>query len=256
MTTVRMHGFTIIELMLFLAVSAGLFAALLLGVNNGITQQRYKDSVYAYSSFLQSQYTEVLNTRNNRSSDWRCSDDPGGPAVTSSTTGSQPRGTSSCVILGRAIEVKNDVNEKTTIISSLVIGSKPTTLSEPTNDIAALRSYNPTKVNNSEFINEVDLEWDSRLTKTTDSSDPTSTEVAGFLILRSPLSGLLKIFASNRALPSDLKVLMDTQSASTDSVVSCVKNLNKGLIPTHSVTLNPQIASPSGVTVREDGSRC
>jgi type II secretory pathway pseudopilin PulG len=67
-----MSGFTIIELMLFLAVGAGLFAALMIGVNGNITQEHYRQSVLEYASLIQDQYSEVLNPRNDRDDNWKC----------------------------------------------------------------------------------------------------------------------------------------------------------------------------------------
>lgn len=256
MTTVNIRGFTIIELMLFLAVSGGLFAALLLGVNNGVVQQRYKDSVYSYSSFLQNQYSEVLNTRNEArtGNGYKCGTP--GVEVASSPSETQPRGASDCVILGRAIEVENTSAEETQITSYKVIGQTPAVANEDSNDIDAITSYSP-KIT-TEQSETTKISWGSRLSSPSagGSTSLSPGPVATFLILRSPMSGLIKAFTSTGEIPANLRDLINTPGSNSNSVTSCVINANKGLIPTHSVILDPSIAGPSAITVKGDGSGC
>ena len=54
MDIVKSKGFTIIEVMLFLAVTGALAVAILVGSGVAIGQQRYKDSVNSLQSFIQS----------------------------------------------------------------------------------------------------------------------------------------------------------------------------------------------------------
>ena len=56
-------GFTLIEVSLFLAITAFLFVGISAGVQNSIYQQRYNDSVQNYVEFLRSVYSEVLNVQ-------------------------------------------------------------------------------------------------------------------------------------------------------------------------------------------------
>ena len=60
----RKSGFTIIEVSLFIALSAVLFVAVTVGVQNSLYQQRYNDSVQRFSDFLRKIYAEVNNTQN------------------------------------------------------------------------------------------------------------------------------------------------------------------------------------------------
>lgn len=57
-------GFTLIEVILFLAISSAVLIAILAGTGRSLAQQRYNDSVQDISSFLQSQYSSVINVRN------------------------------------------------------------------------------------------------------------------------------------------------------------------------------------------------
>ena len=57
------RGFTLIEVILFLAVTAALFVGIAAGVQGSIFQQRYTDSVQNYAEFLRSVYSQVSNVQ-------------------------------------------------------------------------------------------------------------------------------------------------------------------------------------------------
>jgi hypothetical protein len=54
-------GFTVIEVILFFAISGFLIVGLLLGVSSSIARQRYQDSVQDLADFLKTQYLAVSN---------------------------------------------------------------------------------------------------------------------------------------------------------------------------------------------------
>ena len=54
-------GFTLVEVSLFLAVTALLFLGVMMGVRSSIYQQRYNDSVQNFADFLRGLYSEVSN---------------------------------------------------------------------------------------------------------------------------------------------------------------------------------------------------
>ncbi|MDO4712898.1 MAG: type II secretion system protein [Candidatus Saccharibacteria bacterium] len=91
--TGRCRGFTIIEVMLFLAISGSLAVALLIGTSLAIQRQQYRDAVQSFAGFLSDQYAKVLHVENERT------------AKTCPLTGSLEtlRGQSDCVIIGRYI---------------------------------------------------------------------------------------------------------------------------------------------------------
>ncbi len=57
----RKSGFTLVEVLLFLAVTALLFLGVTLGVRGSIFQQRYNDSVQSFAEFLRNAYSETAN---------------------------------------------------------------------------------------------------------------------------------------------------------------------------------------------------
>ena len=54
-------GFTLVEVSLFLAVTALLFLGVTIGVRSSVFQQRYNDSVQNFAEFLRSVYSESTN---------------------------------------------------------------------------------------------------------------------------------------------------------------------------------------------------
>ena len=56
-------GFTLIEISIFLAVTGALFAAVTIGVQNSIYQQRYNDTIQDFADFLGGLYSEVANVQ-------------------------------------------------------------------------------------------------------------------------------------------------------------------------------------------------
>ena len=92
----RQHGFTIIEVTLFLAISSFLAISLLVGTSVAVQRQQYRDATQSFANFLRSQYSQAINTENDRAFG-RCQ--LGG--------GDSNRGQSECVILGRYIETAN-----------------------------------------------------------------------------------------------------------------------------------------------------
>ncbi len=58
------RGFTLIEVVLFLAVTTALFVGIAVGVQGSIFQQRYTDAVQNFAEFLRSVYSQVSNVQN------------------------------------------------------------------------------------------------------------------------------------------------------------------------------------------------
>jgi len=225
------HGFTIIELMLFLGISGALFAALMIGVGSNITQQRYRESVVTYSALLQNQYSEAANIDNGRDGSWTCVNS----TINQSANGGQARGTTDCVLLGRAIQIEDN---GTTVKTSSVVGTEAAGY-EDASDIAALLAYKPRIESFDSETTPVD--WGSSLV-TTDNHPSTAT----ILILRSPSSGLIRVFAY--AAGGDTVSDIITPQNATRSLKNCVKG-DSLLQPTQSVSVDPRISGPDGIIV-------
>lgn len=91
----RQTGFTIIEVILFLAISGALTVLIFIGAGTAIQRQQYKESVQSFAGFLRTQYSKVINVENNRT--------PGTCPISGGDTSPNNRGQSNCVIVGRYI---------------------------------------------------------------------------------------------------------------------------------------------------------
>lgn len=181
------NGFTIIEVMLFLAVTGALAVAILVGAGVSIGQQRYRDSVNSLKSFVQTQYNEVTNVINDRDKNWTC--DANGNVTANQNGSGEPRGTSNCVILGRFITV-DDTGTK--LSSSDVIGYRHPNAATAGSDIAELRTnYDLTLSPINPETTEIS--WGAQVVQ----PKTTTPMPISMLILRSPLSGSVMTFTQD-----------------------------------------------------------
>jgi type II secretory pathway pseudopilin PulG len=202
MSVTNKAGFTIIETMLFLAVTGMLVVAILAGTGSSINIQRYRDSVSTFKDLLQQQYSEVTTVRNDvRPTDISCNSS----AVINTTGTTLPRGQSDCVVLGRYISIVN-----TDIKISSVVGNNSGSTAATT-DIEDLKTYKLSILDTTTEPSQ--LEWGAKIAWPVSGSDaqsPTTPRTIGILILRSPLSGLTYTFSSNSNSinPIDLQAMV------------------------------------------------
>ena len=57
------QGYTLVEILLFLAVSGLLFIGLIAGMGNSVYQQRFNDTVQNFAEFMRSVYSQVANVQ-------------------------------------------------------------------------------------------------------------------------------------------------------------------------------------------------
>lgn len=240
------RGFTMIETMLFLAITGVLVVVILAGSGVAINQQRYRDSVNSFASFLQAQYADATSVHNDRGATWTCSD-TGGLKLT--PTGGDSRGASQCDLLGQVIR-STDGN---TITVDPVIGynetraltMKPT----PTSDVAMLQAMSLQSLGSvdSSQTQSQQLEWGAKLV-----NKDGSPAAFSILIVKSPLSGTLRTFAASGSSAGTISLgsLVNTANLQTDLLL-CVDP--QGLMATGTgmdgVELLPGSASSAGVRI-------
>lgn len=198
MSGTRPLGFTVIETMLFLAISGLLVVGILAGAGTAINVQRYKDSTNSFLSYVQGEFDKAQNVQNNRSTALAC--DPAGSISEGNT---QPvLGTSPCVIVGRLLTLSSTGK---TVTSRPVYASADG--SSQQTDIEALVSAKLFTSDAAEQPSTYTPEWDTMITK----PKATTPDQWRILIARSPSSGTIRTF-------------VDTTS---DPVASMVKDINR-----------------------------
>ena len=212
----KFTGFTIIETMLFLAISGFLFVAILASTGNSINVQRYRDSINSLHSFLQKQYSDIVNV-SNESNDNDC----GGTSVA--------RGQSNCVILGRFIVTAN--NGKSLHVYK-IIGYDNENIDSADGDIETFKNYSVQLFKNKdsgEFDYETyDFEWGVVLNNDISSGGGASS--FSILLIRSPNSGIVRTFSdiTSESVSNDKINQLITDEYAANPVKACVDS--NGLI--------------------------
>lgn len=181
-------GFTIIEAVLFIAISGLLMMLLLVGWNVSMNTQQYRDSARSLSVFLQQQYTGLTDVVNEREINKNCSILGGTVAIVDDNS-SDPHspGQSNCVILGKYIYITGD---KVTV--NMVIGKKDFDAGAGSDIDKTFKNTGAlvVKAEDSKAI-EYAVPWTPRLTRQGDPLATASTNTAFIVVvLRSPVSGL------------------------------------------------------------------
>lgn len=229
MNTVRNGGFTVIEIMLFLAVSGALVIAILAASGVAVTQQRYKDAALGVESLLQSQYVDASNVFNSRGDTLTCTNNDGTLLI---APGAGSRGASECVVLGRYIRFSPDGNGSSVTAASVIglrVDEAPVT-----NDIDALKQYIMARSSIGEEVSSVP--WGAQVVEPGTNAPQDVT----ILVLRSPLSGSLRTFIPADVNPSPESRVIDA---------SAIANLNaeKSLCL---ATAGFSTGQPLGITIR------
>ena len=103
----RHRGFTVIEVMLFLAITGVIMATLLTGVSVGLNRERYHDAVSSFADFMRGQYNDTVNVNNSRPQTDVCG--ASGIIVGGGTTSSPIAGASDgCTVVGQLVTSSAD----------------------------------------------------------------------------------------------------------------------------------------------------
>lgn len=199
MTSRKTVGFTIIETVLFLAITGLLVLGLLVAVSSSVNIQRYNDASETLKSVLQEQYSRVTNVQNARSESLRCTNAGG----VEDTGLGEVVGQSPCTIVGRYMTIHGgDIN-----IYTVLARQHPTTINA-SNDIAdILNNYNLNLSADDVEIRE--MEWGTEIawpSSGAGAQTPQTPREIALLFLRSPESGRVYTFSSNTTqTPAQIK---------------------------------------------------
>lgn len=245
-------GFTIIESVLFLAISGVLIIALIVGAGASLNAQRYKDSVETFKNLLQSQYADLASVQNGRDNSWTCDS-----SANISTGGDVRRGQSECLLLGKYMRIEGgDITIYT------VLGRETTTLINPADDLDVLLNGYALNASTTQ-IEEKEMEWGTEIAwpaTGTGSRSPQTPRQIGLLFIRSPHTGQVYTFSSD-VIPAKTAV---NQSTFTQLLVGgasipgqgnrtiCIAS--DGLLANDNtaIFINAYATTPSAIEVRTD----
>ena len=233
-------GFTIIEVMLFLAVTGVLSVGILVGSGIAIGQQRYRDSVSSTKSFFQEQYSFTSNVVNGRDGSEACKN---GNVITppSHVPQAVPRGTADCLMMGRFVTIDSSGTQLT---AANVIGyrTSQTAPIEATDEEELTKNYTLTT---SPIDKEAeDVEWSAHIVK----PKTTTPQPLSLLIIRSPVSGSIMTFASNQ-VQTDLNSLASSGSGYKTINLCVVAETGSFVGQPLAIRINPLATSASAIEV-------
>lgn len=240
----KQAGFTIIETVLFLAVSVGLFAVLMVGVAGSVMHERYKDSIQSFTGIIRQQYALATTVQNDRSDEWTC-----GQSLKSAPGVVSLPGTSDCIILGRFIQLRDGAH----VTAGNIIGYNidEQRVAQSRNDIEALtQAMHLTTLEEAQGTDRgadvsTDIDWGTTA-RIVDARGDTLGEGGRFTmaIVRMPLSGEVRTFTVGD-LTNDWKAKVITTAALQQRLTAC-------LLPNMPVT-GPHVAVvvPSGAATAQ-----
>lgn len=255
MGTLSTRGFTIIETMLFLAISGVLIIVMVGGVGVTINIQRYRDAVETFKALIQDQYGELTSVENDRTDTWSCS-----PLAASEDGGTEVRGQSDCVMVGRLMSI-----EGSNITLYDVLGRAPANEGPVTDDIVQLQNYtlNVSTVNEDKRT----MEWGTQIALPTrgpenpTNSTNTTPRSMSILFIRSPNSGQIYTFTSNSVAASPTPQSLKSMLVSSGTVTNgqpiqgrmyrtiCVESSGLFVGADQSIFMSAYANSPSSIEV-------
>lgn len=247
------RGFTIIEVILTMAITALLMFALMGGWVLSLNTQSYRDSARSLSTTLEAQFTAASDVRNDRVSAGCTS---GGVNNTYLS-----RGTTNCVIMGRYVYVDGAGGDDR-VVSTAIIGVEPATEPDPSlSDQAVIALYNPARLRENFLPSQSEpVGWSSQLYVVGDYPGDDDTPYSRVIaILRSPKTGLTYTYSRNYEgpvanLPS-VQTIMSSGDTSRQIICLNPETFTQG--PRIGITIDANASSSAAVKIVADGSvRC
>ena len=181
------RGFTLVEVSLFLAITAVIFVSIAVGTQNSIFQQRYNDAVQNFAEFLRSMYSQVTNVQ------------------------SEGYGRSEYAIYGKLVNFEEDENGNNKITTYNVIGDVAEDDLDNGNVLDRLKKLNADVVLNKGvgedikyepvgFVEDYRPRWASQIQTTKGWDEKYEVFTGALLIVRHPSSGTVYTYSSNEPI--------------------------------------------------------
>lgn len=201
------QGFTVIEVILFLALTGLIMTVMLAGISTNLNQERYRDANTSLIGFFQDQYSNVMNVSNVRAKDEPCT---GGAS-------DGGRGTSDCFIVGRLLSSTAAGNA---ITSRAVHANSEYMIGDPTldgkTDIQILQAAD---LSLSDQVDTYTMEWGTSLVDPV--ADGGAKSAFTLLIVRMPTTGVVHTYLASSAGREPVEILAD--AAPTAPLVLCIE---------------------------------
>ncbi len=172
----RSEGYTIVEISLFLGISALLLVVAMVGTGLSIRTTRFTDTTRSLHAYVQQQYDDLLNGVNSRSGAEACN------AGVIDTGTSQTPGTSNCLIMGKLIVFQQNSSDLTTYD---IIGTEPANVDYTKSDEQLIYDFTPTIVR-TVGVATYNIPWTATISGSKRPIDGKAVDA--FALIRSPRS--------------------------------------------------------------------
>lgn len=237
----RGSGFTIIELMLFLAVSGALVVGIMTGAGAAVNFQRYKDASNSLLNYIQGQYDRVANVQNEHDEFLTCSSAGLAIAGTAATKGSSL----TCYILGRLLTVSDNGKK---VSSQVVYSANDIRTGDDMSALSAASLFTSTSTESEDIYVP---EWSTAIVPPHLSS-PTM-DGWRLLIVRSPSTGTIRTFTTTDGSLTSLQAIVDNSAVTRADVTICVDPRGLTVGAWSGVKIVKDAASMSGVKMTSKG---
>lgn len=198
-------GFTIIEVILFLGISALLIATMLGGWSLTINSQRYKESKRTLQAFIQEQYNLVYNVQNGRDANLSCVFNGTKLTITDTPVDNLPAGQTDCVVMGRYIYVQNGT--KLTVSSIVGLDQVPDTTHSDSQQIKDFKAQQvASNVADGLTRSNLDVPWGATIVGQHGDSTARSYIIA---IIRAPSTGIVHTYTEETSTQKDVTQIVD-----------------------------------------------
>lgn len=232
-------GFTIIEVMLFLAVSGALAAGVLATSTVGINNQRYQDAVNSFKALVQEEFVNTGRVVNPREGVGVCPAPLGGVAAI-------PGASKECIVMGRLMTI----SAGGAITRVNIIGKATTATETAASDIDIFRSYAVAIDSLSQQTGE--MSWGTAPYRSGGAQD------VSIIILRSSLTGNILAFVKYGSIIQNetglTEFIKDADNSgdfiNTTARLICVDPSGWTVAQMQGVVIAPYAASPAAVEQR------
>lgn len=254
-STSKASGFTIIETVLFLAVSGALIVGMVAGAGASLNIQRYHDATQSFKALLQKQYADLSSVQNGRTNNWTCD-----ATATAVEGGDVFRGQSNCMVVGKYMRIAGSDISIYTVLAAQT-GTLPPT---GANDIASLRTNYTLNASQAEVDNST-MDWGTELAwakdgSITDGRAVRTPRAVGILFIRSPDSGLVYTFTSDTVpakdaiLPAALTAMLAGGNVVPGQAARtlCIASSGLAVVSDQAIYINAYASAASAIEVRSN----
>lgn len=226
-------GFTIIETMLFLAVTGLLTIGVLVGASTAISAQRYKDAVATLQSDIQQQYEDAVSIKNGRE----------GASTIPTCTGD--RGQTDCVLMGKLMTISSSG----AIVQYSVFGREPGTLAGSPTEYQVMQAYNPTVISSSSQPGA--MEWGTGIAWPVSGAEasPSDRDI-GILVLRSPNSGAVFTFTRDSVDTTNLSTMVNASARGKRTL--CISTTGWVVGEKMAISIAPNASTAGAIEIRSN----